>query len=61
MKVIATKQGYHGRLREPGDVFDVPEGSRASWFAPADKAADPDKAEKPARRKGEPDKAADPA
>lgn len=35
MKVIALKQGYHGRLREKDDQFDVPDGSKASWFTPA--------------------------
>lgn len=39
MKVIASKQGYFGKLREPGDTFDVPDGSKASWFAPVDAAA----------------------
>jgi hypothetical protein len=39
MKVIAIRPGYHGRLRETGEQFDVPDGSRASWFAPADGAA----------------------
>lgn len=34
MKVTATKQGYFGKLREPGDVFEVPEGEKASWFEP---------------------------
>jgi len=33
MKVIATKPGYFGKLRAEGDVFDVPEGTKASWFA----------------------------
>lgn len=32
MKVIATKPGYFGKLRAEGDVFDVPEGTKASWF-----------------------------
>jgi hypothetical protein len=36
MKVIATKQGYLGKLREPGEVFDAPEGLQASWFEPAE-------------------------
>lgn len=45
MKVIATKKGYFGKLREPGDVFDVPEKSKASWFEPV-KADKPDKPEK---------------
>ncbi len=35
MKVIAIKKGYFGKLREPGDVFDVPDKSKASWFEPA--------------------------
>lgn len=34
MKVIATKAGYFGKLRAPGDEFEVPEGAKASWFAP---------------------------
>jgi len=36
MKVIALKQGYFGKLREPGDKFEVPDGSKASWFEPVD-------------------------
>lgn len=34
MKVIATKQGYFGKLRAVGDEFEVPKGSKASWFGP---------------------------
>lgn len=34
MKVIAIKQGYFGKLRNPGDEFEVPEGAKASWFEP---------------------------
>ncbi len=37
MEVIATKVGYHGKLREPGDTFEVPEGATASWFEPTQK------------------------
>lgn len=37
MKVIAIKQGYFGKLRAPDEVFDVPEGAKASWFTPVDK------------------------
>lgn len=51
MKVIASKQGYHGALRAPGDVFDVPEGQRATWFDPA--AAQEEK-KPPKREKPEP-------
>lgn len=36
MKVTATKKGYFVKLREPGDVFDVPEGLKATWFEPVD-------------------------
>lgn len=39
MKVIATKQGYFGKLRQPGDEFEVPAGSKASWFQPVEKKA----------------------
>lgn len=34
MKVTATKAGFHGRFRTPGEEFDVPDGSKASWFKP---------------------------
>lgn len=37
MKVIATARGYYGHLREPGDVFDVEDGSKATWFKPPTK------------------------
>ena len=39
MKVIATKFGYFGKLRQPGDEFEVPEGSKASWFQPVEQKA----------------------
>lgn len=42
MLVIALKPGYHGKLREVGEKFDVPNGSKASWFQPVA----PDKAPK---------------
>lgn len=54
MKVIATKKGYFGKLREPGDEFDVPEKSKASWFNPVEaaKAAETEKQDdKPAKSK----------
>ena len=40
MKVIATKLGYFGKLREPGDEFEVPEGTKGSWFKPVDAPED---------------------
>ena len=32
--MIATKTGYFGKLREPGETFEVPDKSKASWFSP---------------------------
>ncbi len=34
MKVIAKFKGYYGSIREVGEVFDVPEGTKGSWFDP---------------------------
>ena len=34
MEVRATKAGFYESLRQPGDVFHVPDGLRASWFTP---------------------------
>ena len=46
MKVTATKQGFDGkRVRQPGESFDMPEGSKASWFVPAQKVEDKPKDE----------------
>lgn len=40
MKVRATAVGFHGgSRRRPGDTFDVPEGTKGSWFEPASKPA----------------------
>lgn len=27
-------RGYHGTLREVGEVFEVAEGEKSSWFEP---------------------------
>ncbi len=36
MKVRAIKQGfYDDDLKQPGDVFEVKDGSKAKWFVPA--------------------------
>lgn len=32
MKVTATAKGFHGTYREAGEEFDVPDGSKASWY-----------------------------
>ncbi|MBN9642936.1 MAG: hypothetical protein J0I68_30705 [Achromobacter sp.] len=45
MRVIAIAQGYGGKdkhaLREPGDQFEVPDGSKASWYEPVEEEAAP--------------------
>lgn len=53
MEVIATKTGFDGkRVRTEGEKFEMPEGSKASWFVKAD-------AEKPRSKKSEAEKPAD--
>lgn len=49
-KVVALEQGYHGVIREPGDVFHVLEGTIMEpncWFEPVsdDTATDEEQAE----------------
>ena len=39
VQVRATKKGFAGVVRNPGDVFDVPAGSKGSWFVPVEKPA----------------------
>lgn len=40
MRVIATKEGYDGQVRRsPGEVFDMPENAKGSWFEPHDEDA----------------------
>lgn len=40
MKVVALKQGFFdGSLREQGAVFEVPDNSKARWFAPVESEA----------------------
>lgn len=34
MEVRATKPGFYGQYRNEGDVFEVADGSKASWFEP---------------------------
>ena len=36
-EVIATKTGYLGKLREPGERFMVDDDLKATWFEPAGK------------------------
>lgn len=47
MRVVATTIGYFGALRVEGDEFDVPDGTKGSWFKPV--AAD---VAKPSKGKG---------
>ena len=47
MKVIALKQGYFGKLREPGHEFEVPDGTTASWFEPVEQKANGKGGKKP--------------
>lgn len=34
MQVRAISPGFHGHYRNTGDVFDVPNGAKATWFVP---------------------------
>ena len=47
MKVLATKLGYFGKLREPGDEFEVPDGTKGSWFQPIEQKANGKGGKKP--------------
>lgn len=39
MKVKALENGFFGQYRATGDVFEVPDGSKATWFEPVKDAA----------------------
>lgn len=39
MKVIATAEGFHGKVRYPGETFEVADDEKGSWFVPVDKPA----------------------
>lgn len=42
MKVKAIKLGFYGgSRRRPGEVFEVPETIKGSWFVPVETPADP--------------------
>lgn len=50
MKVIAIKPAFHNGARvRVGDVVEVSDGHKGSWFTPADTAKAPAKAAKPAK------------
>jgi len=41
-KVVAIKDGFFGGSRQRvGSVFDVPKGTKGTWFVAAPKAAEP--------------------
>ena len=44
-EVIATKPGYLGKLREPGERFMVEDDLEASWFEPVERDEEPKKPE----------------
>ncbi len=49
MKVVATKRGYDNVVvREEGEEFEMPEGSKGSWFTPVKAAARAEGKAKPA-------------
>jgi hypothetical protein len=51
MLVKAKAKGHFGSLREVGDEFEVPHGTKGSWFTPVAASAN----EKPAGKgKGKP-------
>jgi len=39
VRVRATKVGFHQIVRQPGEVFTVPAGTKGSWFVPVEKPA----------------------
>lgn len=41
-RVLAKKQGFHGHLREPGDVFDIADDEElGEWMVEVDKQGNP--------------------
>jgi len=51
MRVTATKEGFDGAvMRRPGEEFDMPDGSKGSWFEPV-----PAEPVKPKKAKAAPD------
>lgn len=58
MRVVAKSIGYFGSLRAAGDEFEVPDGTKGSWFAPVE----PEVKAKSAKGKGkEPEQSGDEA
>lgn len=57
MQVEATARGYFGVIREPGEVFEVPEGEKAAWWKPLKKGKAKDPDEPPEEDTAEPESA----
>ena len=47
MKVVATAMGFDGQLRQIGDEFEVPDGTKGSWFQPVEQKANGKGGKKP--------------
>lgn len=43
MKVTALENGFYGSYRKEGDIFDVEDGEKATWFAPLEEDPVPGK------------------
>jgi len=52
MRVVAKAPGFFQYFREEGEEFEVPEGSKATWFKPVIE-------DEPERRRGRPPKRQD--
>lgn len=49
MRVIAKQLGFFGKLHQPGDEFEVPDGTKGDWFEAVEKPVETGKAKaKPA-------------
>lgn len=60
-KVRANQRGYFGGMvREAGDIFDVPDGAKASWWGPVGDDDAPAPAAPAAKRKPKADTVAAP-
>jgi hypothetical protein len=47
VKVIAIKAGFYGGYRAEGDVFNVQDGEKSSWFKPVEDKPAPPTEQKP--------------
>lgn len=52
--VKAVKQGFHGSLRQPGDVFEVPDDLKGSWFTVVPEGVKGGKPLKGEKKEGQP-------